>query len=659
MIILVAASSKFSRFESHDSDSEEEDEEDEDEDKGEEVDLLEKQIEQFLQGSDQDDSGNENGHSSADRADSDHSGGDSPVVKSETGHSVGESPHNPRSDGEAEVVGSEAEVVGSEAEVVGSEAEVAGSEVVKSEAEVVRNEAEVVRSEQNTDSAKCCDINNMEAPVIDSTEVAARSRSPSRARSSSSSSSGSSSSSHSSGSSSSWSSSMSSGSRPQSVSPERHKSPVSRDMPKVSCDTKMTVQETTAKGPLRPSGERRGRKSNWERGTDSRSVSLIVGGSRSPTYGNEIESHGGRYKSKQATQPSREVPSRRHPKDRLGHRTTPVLDAPKDAREKLEDRKRKFASNKVIQPDKLGAVIVLKSAVPPGKVATDKENRQSNIKQRLGSHSRKDDRTATDGTNPGNTNTKPDPLVTTVKERLDSFKSDDLSDSSDSFSFSDSDSEDASSAPWRQKNTIERDETQINRERYIRRRNDRCIDAVLVAPQGGARVHELRHRGRQRRQTPPRPRHVKRHEGRAWTAHHGDSGSDGDRDRRSLRSVMSIVKKNTDSADSQARSRSSSRNREPKWRKRKDDLVVVDVRLDEPTKSVVVREESSIRAKGRGKASREEDARSIIQRLKRKAPVEVEVELAVKEVKKARKSPPVGDRVSPTINITFNKGRIT
>ena len=560
MVIPVAASSKFSRFESHDSDSEEEDEEDEDDEKGEEVDLLEKQIEQFLQGSDQDDSGNENGHSSAD---GDDSGGDSPVVKSETGHSVGESPHNPRSDGEDQCVGSEAVVVGSKAEVgskagVGSEAKVVGSE-----AEVVRNEAEVVRSEQNTDSAKCCDINSVKDPVIDSTEVVVRSRSPSRARSSSSSSSGSSSSSHSSGSSSSWSSSMSSGSRPessgsrpQSVSPERHKRPVSRDMPKVSCDTK-TVERTTAKGPPRPSGERRGRKSNWERGTDSRSVSLKVGGSRSPTYSNEMERPGGRHESKQATQPTREVTSRRHPKDRLGHRPTPVLDAPKDAREKLEDRKRKFASNQAIQPDKRGATIVLKSAVPSGKVATDKENRQSNIKQRLGSHSRKDDRTHTDGTNPGIAHTKPDPPVTTIKERLDSFKSDDLSDSSDSFSFSDSDSEDASSAPWRQKNTIERDETQINRERYIRRRNDRCIDAVLVAPPGGARVQELRHRGRRRHQTPPRGRHVKRHEGRAWTAHHGDSGSDGDRDRRSLRSVMSIVKKNTDSADSQAGSRSS------------------------------------------------------------------------------------------------------
>ena len=87
--------------------------------------------------------------------------------------------------------------------------------------------------------------------------------------------------------------------------------------------------------------------------------------------------------------------------------------------------------------------------------------------------------------------------------------------------------------------------------------------------------------------------------------------------------------------------------------------MVVDVRLDEPTKSVVVRKESSVRAKGRGKASGEEDARSIIQRLKRKGPGEVEVELADKEVKKARKSPPVVDRISPTINITFNKGRIT
>lgn len=630
----AVALSKFSRFESRDSDSEEEDE---DSDKSEEVDLLEKQIEQFLQG-DQDDSASENGHSPAGTPDNDHSECKSPAAQSENDHSVGNSSLT-GSDGQCEEDGLEADE---------------------------NNEQNL-----NVDSINCCDKNNDEELVKNSTETdkGVGSRSSSHTRSLSSSSSGSSSSSHSS---SSWSSSWSSGSprsRPQSASPRRHKHAISASKQKDShlCDAK-TMVKPTARGQPRAPGEQRSHKLNWERSLDSRSVSLKVSGGRSSSYSDE------RRLGKRTSppdlrqpvwkQPPREMPSRQHPRDRLGHRATPTSDVAKDAREKLEDRKRKFASNKMIQPDKRGTTVVPKSVLPSGEVTTDKENRQSNVKSRLGTdkyrpHSRKDSRMHTDDANPGNAHTKSEPLLTKVRERLDSFKSDDLSDSSDLFSFSDSESDDASSAPWRQKNMIERDETQLNQERYIRRRNNRCVNAMLVVPRDGTRVpaQDLRHRSRRGvHLTPPRAKHLKPRDG-GWAARREDSGSDGDtceKDSRSLRSVMSVVRKNTDSADSQGdRGRSSSRNREHKRRKRKDSPVVVDVRV-EPSKRMVVKEGGT--TKGKGKASREEDARSIIQRLKRKGG-EVEVEFEEQKVQKPRKTPLVVARVSPTINITFNKGR--
>ena len=619
--VVFVASSKFSRFESRDSDSDEDDDDDEgeDSDKSEEVDLLEKQMEQFLQDtsdkdetSDKDDSGGENDGSPVAKAGREC---ESPTAVPENDCSLGDAP-----DGDSVCAEDVAADVGGE------------------------SSKEIVNS---------CDKNNVADTVKESPEPDNNIRS----RSSSSSSSGSSSSGGSSCSSSSW-SSGSSGSRPHSVSPVRHKSAVGAG----GRDSKETSAKTVAKHTMRERtktpGEQRVHQMNWTNTSDSRSVSLKVIEGRSSPHRDKC-----RWSRSpcDATQPGRkqaagEAASRKHPRDRLGQRATPTSDvAAKDAREKLEDRKRKFASSKTV-PESRGKTVVLKGDLSSVKAAPDKENHRTNVKLRLGAETcgsrvRKDNRTRTDGVN--SRPAEPQPLLTRLKERSGSFKSDDFSDSDDLFSFSDSDSDDAASAPYRQKKVLERDEKQLSQERFIRRRHDRGVEAALVAPHGGVSAIVDRS-SRQGGRTPPLAKHAKHRDNRVWARHRGESSSDGDadtqeKDRTVPRSVMSLVKKNAADVHND---RGGSSSREQTRRRRKDKSVVVHV--NEPR--TVVQEDRSLATKR--KKSREEDARSIIQRLKRKGgETEVEVELVRKNVKKSRKTALVVGRISPTISITFNKGR--
>ena len=610
--VVVVASSKFSRFESRDSDSDEDDDEDgEDSDKSEEVDLLEKQIEQFLQDtSDKDDSAGENDASSETKAENEC---ESPTAKPNNECSLDNCP-----DGDSVCAEDEA-------------ADVAGE-----------SSKEIVNS---------CHKNNVEDTVKEPDNVRSRSSSRSQAshsRSSSSSSSGSSSSGGSSRSSSSW-SSGSSGSRPHSVSPVRHKSAISAGGWDGEETSAKTVAKSTTKERTRTSGEQRVHQANWTNTSDSRSVSLKVTEGRSSPHRDKCLLS----RSPARKQVTGDVASRKHPRDRLGHRAT----ATSDAREKLEDRKRKFASSKTVSESR-GKTGVLKGDLPSVKAAPDKENHRTNVKLRLGaetcgSHARNDNRTRTEGVN--SRHAHPQPLLTKLKRRSGSFKSDDFSDSDDLFSFSDSDSDDAASAPWRQKKVFEQGDVQLSEERCIRRRNDRGVDATLVAPHGGAQTpaQDLRRRSRQRvRRTPPLVKHSKHRDNRVWARHRDASSSEGDtqeKDGAMPRSVMNLVKKNAVDVHSD---RGGSSSREQARRKRRDKSVVVHV--NEPSKRTVVQEDGSLVTKR--KKSREEDARTIIQRLKRKGG-ETEVEVVRKNVKKSKKTALVVARISPTISITFNKGR--